>query len=57
MIYIGDDNFIEAKGNFEGEKIRKVVLTTGKERLGKSVKNLKSGSKVIEGIVFFGSFL
>ena len=48
---------IEAKGNFEGKSIRKVVKATGKERLGKKITALKSGDRIIEGIVYFGSYL
>jgi hypothetical protein len=53
MLYIGDDQFIEAVGG----KIREVVKTTGKERFGQPVDELEYGAITDYGKVYFGSFL
>jgi len=52
MIYLGDDCFIESIGG----KIRKVMLTTGKDRFGKSVVELNNDDKTNLGKVYFGTF-
>lgn len=53
MLYIGNDTFIESAGR----DIREVVKVTGKERFGKSIKELKNGDVTDYGKVYFGSFL
>jgi gamma-D-glutamyl-L-lysine dipeptidyl-peptidase len=54
MIYVGGDNFIEARGM----NVRKVILSSAVSRLGKKVSLLKSGDKVSENrFIFFGTYL
>jgi hypothetical protein len=53
MLYCGDDKMIEARG----QKIRKVIFSTGREFFGKHIDLLKSGEKVSGGYVYFGSYI
>jgi cell wall-associated NlpC family hydrolase len=53
MLYMGGDFFIEAKGR----DIRRIIVSSGSERFGKEIKNLKSGDRLGSDFVYFGSLI
>ena len=52
MLYIGGDKFIEAVGG----EIQKVVRSTGQERFGTNITELKNGSVTNCGKIYLGTF-
>ena len=53
MLYAGNDSLIEARWG----DVKKVRMVSLKERFGKSIHEIKSGDKIGEVYVFFGTFL